>query len=147
MQWRPPSPPASPITFRYAAAARSKLPSLSRTLAAESAVEIFGCSAYASSISSTKAAGGSNPRTTRTSCFYDFGRGTVGGQKGAPLWMEARGKWMNVNQGHARVPSFKGFGNTAVVPRVPFRKNGGGFALSSSLRRRSWRRCRRVSSS
>ena len=44
--------------------------------------------------------------------------------------MEARGKWMNVNQGHARVPSFKGFGNTAVVLRVPFRKNGGGFALN-----------------
>ena len=65
-----------------------------------------------------------------TLCAAILGRGTVGGQKGAPLWMEARGKWMNVNQGHARVPSFKGFGNTAVVLRVPFRKNGGGFALN-----------------
>ena len=44
-----------------------------------------------------------NPRTTRTSRFFDFTRGTVGGRLGAPMWMDGRGKWLNVLQGDAKV--------------------------------------------
>ena len=73
-----------------------------------------------------KAEGARNPRTTRTSCSYDFTRGQVGSQKGAPLWMEGRGRWLHVRQGSARVPCLKGRGNAFLVLRVPFRKSGGG---------------------
>ena len=88
-----------------------------------------------------KAAGARNPRTTRTSCFYDFTRGAVGTQEGAPLWMEGRGRWFHVRQGSARVPCLKG--NGFLVLRVPFRKSGGGtfcntwtVTLMAKLRRR-----------
>ena len=73
-----------------------------------------------------KAEGGRNPRTTRTSCSYDFTRGIPGTQKGAPLWMEGRGRWFHVRQGSARVPCIKGRGGAFLVLRVPFRKSGGG---------------------
>ena len=79
----------------------------------------------------SKRGGATNPRTTRTSCFYDFGRGAaVGTQRGAPMWCEARGKWLGVRQGKARVPAFKGVGATMVVLRAPFRKNAGGMHLN-----------------
>mmetsp|Transcript_31091 Transcript_31091/g.65529 ORF Transcript_31091/g.65529 Transcript_31091/m.65529 type:complete len:557 (-) Transcript_31091:1956-3626(-) len=71
-----------------------------------------------------------NPRTTRSSCFYDFTRGVVGSHQGAPMWMEGRGKWLYVRQGAAKVPCYKGYGDSFVVLRVPFRKNGGGVHLN-----------------
>ncbi len=82
------------------------------------------------SISSGRRSASTNPRTTRTSCFYDFGRGEVGSQKGMPTWCEARGKWLGVLQGRARLPAFKGVGGTMLVLRVPFRKNAGGMHLN-----------------
>ena len=97
----------------------------SRRLAESQVVESsFGWMAKAKALNAT------NPRTTRTSCFYDFTRGVVGGQRGAPLWMEGRGKWLCVRQGSARVPCLKGFGAAFVVLRVPFRKNGSGLHLN-----------------
>ena len=78
----------------------------------------------------SKLTGAMNPRTTRTSCYYDFTRGVVGTQQEAPLWMEGHGKWLCVRQGSARVPCYKGFGPTFVVLRVPFRKNGDGTHLN-----------------
>lgn len=78
----------------------------------------------------TKINSGMNPRTTYTSVFYDFSRGKVGTQEGGPLWTEARGKWLSVQQGRARVPCFRGFGDTMIVLRVPFRKNGSGMHLN-----------------
>lgn len=71
-----------------------------------------------------------NPRTTYTSAFYDFSRGVEGTQEGAPLWTEPRGKWASVRQGRARIPCFRGIGQTMLVLRVPFRKNGGGMHLN-----------------
>jgi len=73
----------------------------------------------------TRVSGARNPRTTRTSCFYDFTRGKVGAQDGAPLWMEGRGKWFFVRQGSTRVPCLKA-SDAFLVLRVPFRKSGGG---------------------
>jgi len=67
-----------------------------------------------------------NPRTTRTSCFYDFTLGTVGSQKGAPLWTEGCGRWMHVCQGSAKLACVKLYENAFFVLRVPFRKSGGG---------------------
>lgn len=73
----------------------------------------------------TRSSNARNPRTTRTSCFYDFTRGKLGAQDGAPLWMEGRGNWFFVRQGSARVPCLKA-SNAFLVIRVPFRKSGGG---------------------
>eukprot|EP00966_Prymnesium_polylepis_P300460 6943659-Prymnesium_polylepis.1 len=74
----------------------------------------------------TRAVGARNPRTTRTSCYYDLTRGVVGTQKGAPLWMEGCGRWTHVLHGTRAEPCFKGFEGSFVVLRVPFRKCGGG---------------------
>ena len=74
----------------------------------------------------TRAAGGRNPRTTRTSCYYDFTRGVVGSQRGSPLWIEGRGRWTHVRAGSARVPAVRAYANSFLVLRVPFRKSGGG---------------------
>eukprot|EP00966_Prymnesium_polylepis_P036823 854315-Prymnesium_polylepis.1 len=81
-------------------------------------------------IKQTKKNAGMNPRTTHTSVFYDFSRGTVGTQQGGPLWTDPRGKWVSVRQGRARIPCFRGFGETMLVLRCPFRKNGGGMHLN-----------------
>jgi len=69
---------------------------------------------------------GRRPHTTRTTCFYDFTRGVTGGHKGAPLWMEGRGRWLHVKQGSSRVPTLKAHDRAFLVLRVPFRKSGGG---------------------
>ena len=74
----------------------------------------------------TRRQGGRNPRTTRTSCFYDCTAGELGSQKGAPLWMEGCGRWMNVRQGSASVACVKAYEGTFFVLRVPFRKSGTG---------------------
>ena len=65
-----------------------------------------------------------NPRTTRTSSFYDFSRGVNGTQEGRPLWMEGRGKWQMMREGGAKC--LKAWPGTYVALRVPFRKNGAG---------------------
>jgi len=75
---------------------------------------------------STRNSGARNPHTTRTSCLYDFTVGTLGSQKGAPLWMEGRGRWYHVLQGSARVPCLRGCNSAFLVLRVPYRKSGGG---------------------
>ena len=72
----------------------------------------------------TRAVGARNPRTTRTSCYYDMTRGAVGSQKGTPLWMEGCGRWAFVRHGSGHVPCLKGFAGAFVVLRVPFRKSG-----------------------
>lgn len=88
---------------------------------------------------SRQQSGRRNPRTTRTSCFYNFSCGTVGSQKGSPLWMEGRGRWMHVRQGSAKLPCMKLYENAFCVLRVPFRKSGGGnfcnqYTISMMLR-------------
>jgi len=88
---------------------------------------------------SRRQSGKRNPRTTRTSCFYDLSCGTVGSQKGSPLWMEGRGRWMHVRQGSAKLPCVKLYENAFFVLRVPFRKSGGGnfcntFTVSMMMR-------------
>jgi len=74
----------------------------------------------------TRDSGARNPRTTRTSCYYDFTRMHVGSHDGAPLWVEGRGRWLGVKQGSAKVAALKGESSTFLVLRVPFRKSGGG---------------------
>lgn len=77
-----------------------------------------------------KLGGGLNPRTTRTSRFFDFSRGQAGGQEGTPHWMEGRGRWLCVRQGDSRIPCYRGT-DGYVLLRVPFSKNGGGMHLNS----------------
>ena len=51
----------------------------------------------------SKRGNATNPRTTRTSRFWDFTRCAQPGSRDFPLWMEARGRWAMVRQGAARV--------------------------------------------
>jgi len=73
-------------------------------------------------------AAAANPRTTRTTSFYDLSRGTLGSQEGGPQWLEGRGKWLFVKHGGLRC--VKLWPSTFLVLRVPFRKNGGGTHLN-----------------
>jgi len=69
-----------------------------------------------------------NPHTTRSAVMYDFGKGVEGTRRGAPLWIEGRGKWQLVIEGG--VKCYKGWEDNYVVLRVPFRKNGSGMHLN-----------------
>mgnify|MGYP003684661047 CR=1 FL=1 len=83
----------------------------------------------------TRRAAAANPRTTRTSSFYDLSRGALGSQEGGPQWLEGRGKWLFVKHGGLRC--LKCWPSTFLVLRVPFRKNGGGTHLNACARARA----------
>jgi Ca2+-binding EF-hand superfamily protein len=69
-----------------------------------------------------------NPHTTRSAVMYDFAKGIEGTRRGAPLWIEGRGKWELAIEGG--VKCYKGWEDNYVVLRVPFRKNGSGMHLN-----------------
>ena len=81
---------------------------------------------------SARESGARNPRMARTSCYYDFTRGVVGSQKGAPLWVEGRGRWCHVLAGSSKVASLKLYPGSYIVLRVPFRKTGSAGTYANS---------------